>query len=131
MDDERLKDVEHLLDDQLSNIRRTYEGAIKADCNDPVVWLFNLELRDSLEVACGIFGKRLREKLKAQQRGDAIPSCLLATGHQEAIDYLAARMKSSGVDEIVGKPQAPESIRVIVFYGGDAAVFDVPRSEHV
>ena len=30
--------------------------------------------------------------------------------------------------EIVGRPQAPETIRVVVFYGPDAAVFDVPRS---
>jgi hypothetical protein len=75
MDAETLNDIEHLLDDQLPNIRRTNEEAIKAGCADPVVWLFNLELKDSREVAIDIFGKRLCEKLKAQQRGDAIPSC--------------------------------------------------------
>jgi hypothetical protein len=53
LDDDTLKDVEHLLDDQLANIRQTYDDAIRAGCADPVVWLFNLELRDSLEVACG------------------------------------------------------------------------------
>jgi hypothetical protein len=44
------------------------------------------------------------------------------------INSLLARLPSSGVASIVGKPQAHETIRVIVFDGGgDAAVFDVPR----
>jgi hypothetical protein len=44
MDAEIQKDVEHLLDDQMANIRRAYFDASKAGCADPVVWLFNLEL---------------------------------------------------------------------------------------
>jgi hypothetical protein len=127
MDAETQKDVEHLLDDQLPNIRRSYEEAINAGCKDPVVWLFNLELRDSLEVACGIFGMGLREQVKAQQRADAIPSCLLPTERQVAIDCLTARLRSSGVAEVVGKAQARKTIRVLVFYGGEGAVFDIPR----
>ncbi len=127
MDDDTLKDVEHMLDDQQANIRRTYEDAIRAGCADPVVWLFNLGLRDSLEVACGIFGERLREQLRGQQCGDAIPSCLLPTERQVAIDCLAARLPSTDIAQIIGKPQAAETIRVLVFYGSDAAVFDVPR----
>ena len=127
MDDDTLKDIEHLLDDQLANIRQTYDDAIRAGCADPVVWLFNLELRDSLEVACGIFGERLREQLKGHQLGDAIPSCLLPTQRQVAIDCLAARLPSTDIAQIIGKPQAAETIRVLVFNGADAAVFDVPR----
>jgi hypothetical protein len=34
---------------------------------------------------------------------------------------------SSGVVQIVSTPQAHKTIRVLVFYGGDASVFDVPR----
>jgi hypothetical protein len=129
MDAETLKEVEHLLDDQLPKIRRAYEDAIKDGCKDPVVWLFSLELEDSLEVACDIFGEGLREQLEAHQRRDAIPSCLLPIERQDAIRSLAARLKSSGVAEIVGKRQAPAPIRVVVFYGPDAAVFDVSQSD--
>jgi hypothetical protein len=127
MKSETQKDVAHLLDDQLPNIRRAFDDASKAGCKDPVVWRFNLELRDSLEVACGIFGERLREPLKGHQSGDAIPSCLLPTERQVAIDCLAARLPSTNIAQIIGKPQAAETIRVLVFYGADAAVFDVPR----
>jgi hypothetical protein len=78
MDAEKMKDVEHLLDDQTANIRRTYEEAIKVGFKDCVIWLFNLELEDSREVAISpdfrrsqndIFD-RLRGKLKVQERGD-------------------------------------------------------------
>ena len=127
MESETQKGVEHLLDDQLPNIRRAFDDASKAGCKDPVVWLFNLELRDSLEVACGIFGEGLRDQLKAQEHGEAIPSCLLPTERQVAIDCLAARLPSTNIAEIVGRPQAAETIRVLVFYGGDAVVFDVPH----
>jgi hypothetical protein len=40
-------------------------------------------------VAIDIFGERLREKLKAQQHGEAIPSCLLPVDRKEATDCLA------------------------------------------
>ena len=90
MDDKTLKDVEYLLDDQLPNIRSAFEEAIKGVCADPVLWLFNLELLDSREVAIDMLGEGLREELKAPRSPDVIPSCLMATERQAAIDTLAA-----------------------------------------
>jgi hypothetical protein len=127
MDAETQKDVEHLLDDQLANIRRTYDEATKAGCNDCVVWLFALDFEDSREVAISIFGERLREQLQDSEKPDAIRSCLLPTERQMAIECLAARLPSTGVSETVDRPQKRKTIRVLVFYGGDVSVFDVPR----
>jgi hypothetical protein len=128
MDSETLKDVEHLLDDQLPKIRHAFEEAAALGCKDPVVWLFNLDLENSLEVACGIFGEYLREQLEDGASPEAIRSCLLPTERQDAIDTLAARLPSTGAHKMLGTPQAPETIRVLVFYGPDLSVFDVPRS---
>jgi hypothetical protein len=127
MDDETLKEVEYLLDDQLPNIRAAFEEANKGVCADPVLWLFNLELLDSREVAIDLLGEGLREELKVPRAPDVIPSCLMATERQAAIDTLAVRLRNSGVAQMVAASQAPETIRVLVFYGGDVAVFDVPR----
>jgi hypothetical protein len=127
MDAETQKDVEHLLDDQLQSIRRAYANAIKAGCADPVIWMFNLELEDSREVAIDIFGKRLREQLaQSDFSRDVTRSCLLATERRMAIETLAERLPSTIVETMFGTPQAPETIRVLVFYGGDIAAFDVP-----
>jgi hypothetical protein len=128
MDAETQKDAEHLLDDQLPNIRRAYEEAVNAGSKDPVIWLFNLELDDSREVAISIFGERLREQLNVGEKPEAIRSCLLPTEKQMAIECLAARLPSTGVSETVGAPQKRKTIRVLVFFGGDIAAFDVPRS---
>jgi hypothetical protein len=40
-------------------------------------------------LACGIFGERMREQVKTQQRADSMPSCLLPTERQDAIDLRA------------------------------------------
>jgi hypothetical protein len=77
MDAETQKDVEHLLDDQMANIRRTYEEAVKVGYLDCIIWLFNLELEDSREVAIDIFGEQLREQLEGSEKPEAIRSCLL------------------------------------------------------
>jgi hypothetical protein len=127
MDADIQKEVEYLLDDQLPNIRAAFEEAIKAVCADPVLWLFNLELLDSREVAIDLLGEGLREELKSPRAPDVIPSCVMATERQAAIDTLAARLRRSGVASMVGAPQAPQTIRVLVCYGSDLAVFDVPR----
>jgi hypothetical protein len=132
MDPETPIDVEHLLDDQLTNIRAAYEEAPKAGCCDPVIWLFQLELEDSREVAVDIMGEGLREELNQHRSSpEVIRSCLLATERQAAIDTLAARLRNSGVASMVAQPQAPETIRVLVFYGGEVAVFDVPQSGEI
>jgi hypothetical protein len=112
----------------MANIRRTYEQATKAGCKDCVVWLFNLELEDSREVAISIFGEQLRGQLEGSEKTEAIRSCLLPTEREMAIECLAARLPSTGMSETVAKPQKRKTIRVLVFYGGDLSVFDVPRS---
>jgi hypothetical protein len=91
MDPETQKDVEHLLDDQMANIRRTYE------------------------------------QLKVGEKPEAIRSCLLPTERQDAIECLEARLPSTGMARTVAQPQQPETIRVLVFYGGDVSVFDLPQ----
>jgi hypothetical protein len=96
---------------------------------DCVIWLFNLELEDSREVAISIFGEQLREQLDVGHKPDAIRSCLLPTERQDAIEYLEVRLPSTGMARTVAQPQKPETIRVLVFFGGDVSVFDVPRSE--
>jgi hypothetical protein len=128
VDNETMKDVEHLLDDQMANIRRKYDEAIKAGYMDCIVWLFNLELEDSREVAIDIFGEQLREQLEGSEKPEAIRSCLLPTGRQDAIECLEVRLPSTGMARTVAQPQQPETIRVVIFYGGDIAVFDVPQS---
>jgi hypothetical protein len=128
MDAETQEDIEHLLDDQLAKIRAAFEEAAALGCKDPVVWLFNLKLEDSREVACSIFGECLREQLQGSEKSDAIRSCLLPTERQDAIETLAARLPSTGAHKLLGSPQQPETIRVLVFYGAELSVFDVPRS---
>jgi hypothetical protein len=128
MDHETYRDVEHLLDDQLANIRRAYEQATKAGCKDCVVWLFDLELEDSREVAISIFGEHLLGQLEGSENPEAIRSCLLPTEREMAINCLAVLLPATGMSETVAKPQKRKTIRVLVFYGGDVSVFDVPRS---
>jgi hypothetical protein len=81
----------------------------------------------SREVAIDILGEGLREELKAPRAPDVIPSCLMAAERQAAIDTLTVRLRKLGVAQMVAAPQAPRTIRVLVFYGGDVAVLDVPR----
>jgi hypothetical protein len=101
MDAETQKDVEHLLDDQIANIRAAYEDAIKGAFADPIIWLFNLELEDSREVAIGIMGEKLREQLKPPRSPDVIPSCLMATERQDATNTFcgAAAVHGHGAND--------------------------------
>jgi hypothetical protein len=79
-------------------------------------------------VACDIFGEGLREQLTGTTVPEAIRSCLLPTERQDAIETLAARLPSTGAHKMLGSQQQPGTIRVIVFYGGELAVCDIPRS---
>ena len=129
----RRSEASHLLADRLLAVRKTFEGAIKAGCDDPVIQLFNLGERESLEVAAEIIGQKLKAQLAGElgggHRGDVIPSLNLAMSRSDAAEWLSQRPAFKTVADHLTKPQDTEAfIRCIVYDGPDVAIVDVPRS---
>ncbi len=127
----RQSEAAHLLADQLPALRKTFEGAIKVGCEDPVIQLFNLADRDSLEVAAEIIGQKLKAQLAGEleggHRGDVIPSCNCAMSRSDAVEWLSQRPAFEAVVDYLNKPQDTEAIRCIVYDGPEVAIADVPR----
>jgi hypothetical protein len=128
----RRSEASHLLADQLPALRKTFEGAIKAGCDDPVIQLFNLGERESLEVAAEIIGQKLKAQLAGEleggHRGDVIPSCNCAMSRSDAAEWLSQRPAFKVVVDYLNKPQDTEAvIRCIVYDGPEVAIVDVPR----
>ena len=129
----RRSEAAHLLADQLPAVRKTFEGAIKAGCEDPVVLFFNLSGLESLDVAAEIIGQKLKAQLageiKGGYRGDVIPSCQCAMSRSDATQWLSVRPALKMVADYLTKPQDTEAfIRCIIYDGPHVAIADVPRS---
>ena len=128
----RRSEASHLLADRLLAVRKTFEGAIKAGCEDPVIQLFNLGERESLEVAAEIIGQKLKTQLAGEleggHRGDVIPSLNLAMSRSDSAEWLSQRPAFKAVVDYLNKPQDTETfIRCIVYDGPEVAIVDVPR----
>jgi hypothetical protein len=128
----RRSEAAHLLADQLPGVRKTFEGAIAAGCEDPVIQFFNLGERESLEVAAEIIGQELKAQLAGEleggHRGDVVPSCNCAMSRSDAAEWLSQRPAFKIVADYLTKPQDTEAyIRCIVYDGPDVAIVDVPR----
>ena len=129
----RQSEAAHLLADQLPAVRKTFEGAIKAGCEDPVIQFFNLGERESLEVAAEIIGQELKAQLAGEleggHRADAVPSLNCAMSRSDATQWLSVRPAFKMVADYLNKPQDTEAfIRCIVYDGRDVVIIDVPRS---